>query len=156
MTNDSPLLNCKRSCPISHFTSFVQIRGSIPLFWSQDNNFVTPKPQIMLQRRDPFYASTILHFAGNVRRDAVAKRKKKIFSFFLRVFVSFFFSSDADIMLRSLETLRNTFDCSQFGENGRKKSAGKYAWNGISGCFTIHKFAFAFRRSDTIYFIRFP
>jgi len=29
-----------------HFASFVQIRGSIPLFWSQDNSLMVPKPPI--------------------------------------------------------------------------------------------------------------
>jgi hypothetical protein len=29
-----------------HFASFVQVRGSIPLFWSQDTNAMVPKPNI--------------------------------------------------------------------------------------------------------------
>ena len=30
----------------SRYTSYVQHRGSIPLYWSQDNSGVTPKPDI--------------------------------------------------------------------------------------------------------------
>ena len=44
------------------FTSFVQIRGSIPLFWGQDGSVLAPKPPIAIQRVDPFYTATILHF----------------------------------------------------------------------------------------------
>lgn len=29
-----------------NYTSYVQHRGSIPLYWSQDNSGVTPKPDI--------------------------------------------------------------------------------------------------------------
>jgi hypothetical protein len=45
-----------------HFSSFVQHRGSIPLFWSQDNTGGVPKPPIDLQRIDPFFEATQLHF----------------------------------------------------------------------------------------------
>eukprot|EP00002_Diphylleia_rotans_P023670 TRINITY_DN4655_c0_g1_i2.p1 TRINITY_DN4655_c0_g1~~TRINITY_DN4655_c0_g1_i2.p1 ORF type:complete len:448 (+),score=67.91 TRINITY_DN4655_c0_g1_i2:53-1396(+) len=45
-----------------HFTSFVHIRGSIPLFWTQDTSIIAPKPKIELQRVDPFYVATKLHF----------------------------------------------------------------------------------------------
>jgi hypothetical protein len=30
----------------AHFSSFVQTRGSIPLFWGQENTFAIPKPDI--------------------------------------------------------------------------------------------------------------
>ena len=43
-------------------SSYVQIRGSIPLFWGQDPNKLLPKPPIYVQRCDPFYAATKLHF----------------------------------------------------------------------------------------------
>jgi hypothetical protein len=45
-----------------HFSSFVQYRGSIPLFWSQDNSGGVPKPPIDIQRIDPFFNATQLHF----------------------------------------------------------------------------------------------
>lgn len=44
------------------YTSYVQHRGSIPLYWTQDNTGVTPKPPIELNLVDPFYAAAALHF----------------------------------------------------------------------------------------------
>lgn len=44
------------------YTSYLQHRGSIPLYWTQDNSGVTPKPDIDLSLNDPFYAATALHF----------------------------------------------------------------------------------------------
>ena len=45
-------------------TSFVQIRGSIPLFWYQQPNPLTPKPDIVYQaEHDPDYKATKRHFA---------------------------------------------------------------------------------------------
>ncbi|EFA81303.1 Putative sac domain-containing inositol phosphatase 3 [Heterostelium album PN500] len=52
----------------AQFTSYVQVRGSIPLYWEQDNNIITPKPPIQMQRMEPFFASTILHFQHLFRR----------------------------------------------------------------------------------------
>lgn len=46
----------------SHYTSFVQHRGSIPLHWTQDNTGVSPKPDIELNLVDPFYSAAALHF----------------------------------------------------------------------------------------------
>ncbi|KAG5224629.1 phosphoinositide phosphatase SAC [Salix suchowensis] len=43
-------------------SSIVQMRGSIPLFWSQEASRFSPKPDIILQRYDPTYQATILHF----------------------------------------------------------------------------------------------
>ena len=44
------------------YTSYVQHRGSIPLYWTQDNSGVTPKPAIDLALQDPFYQPAALHF----------------------------------------------------------------------------------------------
>ncbi|PHH73086.1 hypothetical protein CDD82_5662 [Ophiocordyceps australis] len=44
------------------YTSYVQHRGSIPLYWTQDNTGVTPKPPIELNLIDPFYSAAGLHF----------------------------------------------------------------------------------------------
>ena len=44
------------------YTSYVQHRGSIPLYWTQDNSGVTPKPAIDLSLQDPFYQPGALHF----------------------------------------------------------------------------------------------
>lgn len=43
------------------FTSFVQHRGSIPLYWTQDLNKL-PKPPIEVNLLDPFYLSSAVHF----------------------------------------------------------------------------------------------
>ena len=49
------------------FTSFVQLRASIPLFWSQPTelNF---KPDVFLHSFDPLYHATAVHFAHLLRR----------------------------------------------------------------------------------------
>jgi hypothetical protein len=70
------------------FSSFVQIRGSIPLFWSQDNTGGVPKPLIqgflylsrsswhcaelyfvVVQKNDPFHSATIRHFSDLLQRN---------------------------------------------------------------------------------------
>ncbi|CAK7898291.1 polyphosphoinositide phosphatase [[Candida] anglica] len=43
------------------YTSFVQHRGSIPLYWTQDLNRL-PKPPIEINLSDPFYQSSAIHF----------------------------------------------------------------------------------------------
>lgn len=44
------------------YTSYVQHRGSIPLYWTQDNSGVSPKPDIDLNLTDPFYSAAAMHF----------------------------------------------------------------------------------------------
>jgi hypothetical protein len=46
----------------------LQVRGSIPLFWSQLTSALSPKPDIHLARYDPFYGATAAHFRGLARR----------------------------------------------------------------------------------------
>ena len=36
-------------------SSAVQLRGSVPLFWSQQLSALSPKPEIVLQQFDPLY-----------------------------------------------------------------------------------------------------
>ncbi|KAJ3220558.1 phosphatidylinositol-3,5-bisphosphate 5-phosphatase [Clydaea vesicula] len=48
--------------PKPNFTSFVQHRGSIPLYWSQDNVSLAPKPPIELSIVDPYFSAAALHF----------------------------------------------------------------------------------------------
>ncbi|XP_048577491.1 polyphosphoinositide phosphatase-like [Nematostella vectensis] len=44
------------------FTSYVQIRGSVPTFWSQDmKQVMVPKPQIMVDRADPYCNAAAQH-----------------------------------------------------------------------------------------------
>ncbi|KAG4305479.1 hypothetical protein PORY_001035 [Pneumocystis oryctolagi] len=50
------------------YTSYVQNRGSIPLFWSQDPNNMSPKPPIKLDIIDPFFSATALHFDNMFER----------------------------------------------------------------------------------------
>ncbi|XP_022773535.1 phosphoinositide phosphatase SAC1 isoform X3 [Durio zibethinus] len=49
-------------------SSVVQMRGSIPLFWSQEASKLSPKPDIILQRYDPTYQATKLHFEDLAKR----------------------------------------------------------------------------------------
>ncbi|TYZ61323.1 hypothetical protein PybrP1_010363 [[Pythium] brassicae (nom. inval.)] len=44
-------------------SAFVQYRGSIPVFWSQETSATLPKPPIVLNRVDPTYTATRKHFA---------------------------------------------------------------------------------------------
>jgi phosphatidylinositol 3,5-bisphosphate 5-phosphatase len=50
------------------YTSYVQHRGSIPLFWTQENNAATPKPPIELNVVDPFFSAAALHFDNMFER----------------------------------------------------------------------------------------
>lgn len=51
----------------TQISSVVQIRGSIPLFWSQDSSWLNMKPDIILQK-DQKYEATRLHFDNLVKR----------------------------------------------------------------------------------------
>ncbi|GIL71181.1 hypothetical protein Vretifemale_1790 [Volvox reticuliferus] len=44
-------------------SSVVQVRGSVPLFWSQQLTALSPKPEIILQQFDPLYEVTEAHFS---------------------------------------------------------------------------------------------
>lgn len=44
------------------FTSFVQIRGSLPDRWSQDSTKIVPKPTIVQDFIDPYHEATAKHF----------------------------------------------------------------------------------------------
>jgi len=49
-------------------TSFVQLRASIPLFWSQPSAGLNPKPDVCLYNTDPLYHTTALHFRQLMQR----------------------------------------------------------------------------------------
>ncbi|GAA0165237.1 phosphatase [Lithospermum erythrorhizon] len=49
-------------------SSTVQIRGSIPLFWSQETSVLNIKPDIILMKNDCNYDATKLHFENLVMR----------------------------------------------------------------------------------------
>ena len=38
------------------------MRGSIPVYWRQETSATNPKPPIIIQRQDPTYKMTTLHF----------------------------------------------------------------------------------------------
>ncbi|KIO33239.1 hypothetical protein M407DRAFT_65651 [Tulasnella calospora MUT 4182] len=48
--------------PSSGYTSYVQYRGSIPLFWAQDTTQTHVKPPIEITIVDPFFAAASRHF----------------------------------------------------------------------------------------------
>ena len=49
-------------------TTFIQHRGSIPIFWHQDMGTVPQKPPIELGPHDPWYRATAAHFSSLVER----------------------------------------------------------------------------------------
>ncbi|KAJ2949841.1 hypothetical protein O0L34_g11156 [Tuta absoluta] len=67
------------------FSSFVQMRGSIPSYWSQDVSKMVPKPQILIDQSDPFAEIPGKHLNDLMRRygspimflNLVKKREKK-------------------------------------------------------------------------------
>lgn len=50
------------------YTSYVQYRGSIPIYWTQDQTGVTPKPPIEISIVDPFYSAAAKHFDDLLKR----------------------------------------------------------------------------------------
>jgi hypothetical protein len=44
------------------FTAHVQVRASIPLFWTQESSAMVAKPAINLLRVDPLFLATRRHF----------------------------------------------------------------------------------------------
>ncbi|EKM53859.1 uncharacterized protein PHACADRAFT_209710 [Phanerochaete carnosa HHB-10118-sp] len=48
--------------PSPNFTSFVQYRGSIPIYWTQETNAIVPEPPIEISVMDPFYTAASKHF----------------------------------------------------------------------------------------------
>ncbi|EPQ30030.1 uncharacterized protein PFL1_02703 [Pseudozyma flocculosa PF-1] len=44
------------------YTSYVMMRGSIPVFWTQDSTNMSPRPPIEISLVDPFYSAAALHF----------------------------------------------------------------------------------------------
>jgi hypothetical protein len=50
------------------FSSYLQVRGSIPTFWTQETSLTLPKPPIELNRVDPTYTATQSHFEDLLKR----------------------------------------------------------------------------------------
>ncbi|GAC98907.1 hypothetical protein PHSY_006502 [Pseudozyma hubeiensis SY62] len=55
-TDDLPLDASPR------YTSYVMMRGSIPVYWTQDSTNMSPKPPIEISLVDPYYSAAALHF----------------------------------------------------------------------------------------------
>lgn len=68
-----------------NFTSFVQVRGSVPFSWSQDVSKIVPKPAINLDLVDPYCFAAGRHFNQLLRQygapivalNLVKKREKR-------------------------------------------------------------------------------
>ncbi|CAH8674479.1 unnamed protein product [Schistosoma bovis] len=69
-------------------SSYVQMRGSVPLFWSQESSkVVVGRPPLEILRDDPFYESMGLHFSSLLKRhgspvivlNLMKKREKRQF-----------------------------------------------------------------------------
>ncbi|KAI9503236.1 SacI homology domain-containing protein, partial [Coemansia spiralis] len=45
-----------------NYTAYVQHRGSIPLFWSQETSGIAPKPPIEINVHDPYFVEAGRHF----------------------------------------------------------------------------------------------
>lgn len=68
------------------FTSFVQMRGSLPDRWSQDATKIVPKPPIMQDFVDPYHEATAKHFNILLKRygtpvvvlNLIKQKEKKI------------------------------------------------------------------------------
>ncbi|KAK7349334.1 hypothetical protein VNO77_06616 [Canavalia gladiata] len=59
--------DARDGCPMQ-ISSVVQIRGSIPLFWSQEASRLNIKPDIILSTKDSNFEATRLHFENLVKR----------------------------------------------------------------------------------------
>ena len=68
-----------------HFSSFVQMRGSIPLFWAQEPSATVVRPDIIIKSRSPEFERARLHFEDMFERygapcqvmNLVKKKEKK-------------------------------------------------------------------------------
>ncbi|XP_068087388.1 polyphosphoinositide phosphatase [Hyperolius riggenbachi] len=50
------------------YSSYVQVRGSVPLYWSQDISTMMPKPPITLDQADPYAHVAASHFDQMLQR----------------------------------------------------------------------------------------
>ncbi|KAJ7491226.1 SacI homology domain-containing protein [Mycena latifolia] len=55
-------------CPSPNYTSYVQYRGSIPIYWTQETNSMSPRPPIEISVVDPFYTAASRHFDDLFKR----------------------------------------------------------------------------------------
>ncbi|KAG6855864.1 hypothetical protein H0H87_009899 [Tephrocybe sp. NHM501043] len=60
--------NRSRRRPSPNYTSYVQYRGSIPVYWAQETTSMSPKPPIEISVVDPFYSAASRHFDDLFKR----------------------------------------------------------------------------------------
>uniref|UniRef100_A0AAQ4RCK0 SAC domain-containing protein n=1 Tax=Gasterosteus aculeatus aculeatus TaxID=481459 RepID=A0AAQ4RCK0_GASAC len=81
IVNDASVM----SLTAGSYSSYVQVRGSVPLYWSQDISTMMPKPPIRLDQADPYAHVAALHFDQMLQRfgspiiilNLVKKREKR-------------------------------------------------------------------------------
>ena len=56
--HDASLLSHKSG----RYTSFLQVRGSVPLYWQQEVNSIKAKRPISIARADPYATLASMHF----------------------------------------------------------------------------------------------
>ncbi|KAJ7063534.1 polyphosphoinositide phosphatase [Mycena amicta] len=54
--------------PSPNYTSYVHYRGSIPVYWTQETNSMSPRPPIEISVVDPFYSAAARHFDDLFKR----------------------------------------------------------------------------------------
>ncbi|CAK5279425.1 unnamed protein product [Mycena citricolor] len=54
--------------PSPNYTSYVQYRGSIPVYWTQETNSMSPRPPIEISVVDPFFTAAARHFDNLLKR----------------------------------------------------------------------------------------
>ncbi len=70
VANDVEIEQIVESVDSGRLTSHVQVRGSIPVFWTQETSATNPKPPIVIQRRDPTFEAAKRHFCDLFERYA--------------------------------------------------------------------------------------
>jgi hypothetical protein len=63
------IIHCESTSIVSGaYSSYLQNRGSIPTYWTQESSVTMPKPPIELNRVDPTYRATQAHFEDLLKR----------------------------------------------------------------------------------------
>ena len=62
--NNLALIVFQIVCVMNHFVSFVQVRGSVPVFWSQPGYKYRPPPRLDKGTRFSFFC--IVHFVLHI------------------------------------------------------------------------------------------
>ena len=70
VANDVEIEQIVESVAAGRITSHVQVRGSIPVFWTQETSATNPKPPIVVQREDPTFEAATRHFCDLFERYA--------------------------------------------------------------------------------------